>query len=103
MRARALIGLVVLKGARSLIVSSSQFAYNSTGGAFMSNAGQGDCLAGCVAALRAQGLSSFDAACAGAWACGRAAEWVRADAHLCPNVLASQVIRALPRAFASVL
>ncbi len=66
-------GTLLLKGARSLIANCQQCVYNSTGGPFMANGGQGDVLAGVVAALAAQGLPPLHAAAAAAFACGQAA------------------------------
>ncbi len=66
-------GTLLLKGARSLIANRSQCLYNGTGGPFMANGGQGDVLAGTIAALAAQGQPPLQAAAAGAHACGRAA------------------------------
>ena len=69
---------LLLKGARSLITDGSSILYNSTGGPFMANGGQGDVLAGVVAGFAAQGLSPFHAAALGAFICGRAAGIARA-------------------------
>ncbi len=66
-------GTLLLKGARSLIASPECCIYNSTGGPFMANGGQGDVLAGTIAALAAQGLPPLQAAAAGAFSCGLAA------------------------------
>ncbi len=66
-------GTLVLKGARSLIAQREQCLINSTGGPFMANGGQGDVLAGAIAALAAQGLPPLHAAAVGAYACGHAA------------------------------
>ncbi len=66
--------VLLLKGARTLIGNRQQLYYNSTGGPFMANGGQGDVLAGCIAGLAAQGMAPLAAAAAGAYACGRAAE-----------------------------
>ncbi len=91
---------LLLKGARSLIASPQGIAYNSNGGSFMANGGQGDCLAGVIAALLAQGMPPHDAACTGAWLCGRAAEraWQLLNCPLA--VTASQVTAQLQEALA---
>jgi NAD(P)H-hydrate epimerase len=58
--------VVVLKGAGSLIADpSGRVAVCPWGNPGMSTAGTGDVLTGIVAALRAQGLDAWDAACAG--------------------------------------
>ena len=64
---------LLLKGARTLITDGREVWYNSTGGPYMANGGQGDVLAGCIGALLAQGLSPMQAAVVGAYSCGQAA------------------------------
>ena len=64
---------LLLKGARSIISDGAGLLYNSTGGPYMANGGQGDVLAGVITAFVAQGLSLKDAAALGAYSCGRAA------------------------------
>ena len=49
-------------------------SYNTTGNPGMATGGMGDILTGVCAGLAGQGLSLYDAACLGAWLCGRAAE-----------------------------
>lgn len=87
---------LLLKGARTIIADRSQVMYNSTGGPYMANGGQGDVLAGTIGALAAQGLPTFRAAAAGAYACGLAAEQARAESSFPPAIRASQVVAKLP-------
>jgi hydroxyethylthiazole kinase-like uncharacterized protein yjeF len=64
MRYRACI---VLKGAGSIVGAPGQTpVVIDAGNPGMASAGMGDVLTGTIAALRAQGLAAFDAACAGA-------------------------------------
>lgn len=91
---------LLLKGARSLIANPQQAYYNSTGGPFMANGGQGDVLSGCIGALAAQGMPPLQAAALGAYACGLAAEMAWAKQGFPPAVRASHVIRHLPAALA---
>jgi NAD(P)H-hydrate repair Nnr-like enzyme with NAD(P)H-hydrate dehydratase domain len=42
--------------------------------AWLASAGTGDVLSGIISAMRARGMSSFEAACAAVWLHGRAAE-----------------------------
>ncbi len=59
--------VVVLKGAGTLVAAPARVpAVVGAGNPGMASAGMGDVLTGVIAALRAQGLSAFDAACAGA-------------------------------------
>lgn len=67
-------GVVVLKGAPSVIASAHQLWVNSSGHSGMSVAGMGDTLAGILAGLLAQGLSLEDAACCGVYLHGLAGE-----------------------------
>jgi len=66
---------VLFKGARTIVADRGRpLSYNSTGNPGMATGGMGDVLTGVCAGLIAQGLSLYDAARVGAWACGRAAE-----------------------------
>lgn len=69
--ARRFNAVTVLKGAGSLIVRPDGFyRLNTSGGPALAAAGQGDVLSGAIAALLAQGLPAFDAACCAVWAHG---------------------------------
>jgi NAD(P)H-hydrate epimerase len=66
---------LLLKGARTVVAERGRpLSYNSTGNPGMATGGMGDVLTGVCAGLVGQGLSLYDAARVGAWACGRAAE-----------------------------
>jgi len=70
-------GVVVLKGAGTLIASESDaLAIADVGNAGMATGGMGDVLSGIIGSLLAQKLSLYDAACAGCVAHGAAAEAV---------------------------
>lgn len=91
---------LLLKGARTLIADRRTCYYNSTGGPYMANGGQGDVLSGVIGALAAQGCPPLQAAAAGAYRCGLAAEraYLRAlrEGAVFPAVVtAGQVIAAL--------
>jgi hydroxyethylthiazole kinase-like uncharacterized protein yjeF len=67
--------IAVLKGAGTVIADvDGRVAINPTGNARLATAGSGDVLAGVIAALAAQGLSAWQAACTGVYAHGAAAE-----------------------------
>jgi len=66
---------LLLKGSRTIVAERGRpLSYNTTGNPGMATGGMGDVLTGVCAALLGQGLSPYDAARAGAWLCGRAAE-----------------------------
>jgi NAD(P)H-hydrate epimerase len=68
-------GVVVLKGAGSLIAAGSgPIRLCDQGNPGMASGGMGDVLSGVLAALLAQGLGLFEAASAGVWLHGKAAD-----------------------------
>lgn len=65
---------VLLKNAVSVVENGENSCVNERGTAGQAKAGTGDVLSGVIAGLCASGLSTFDGACAGAYAVGYAAE-----------------------------
>ena len=86
-------GVVVLKGAGTLIADRRHRVICTEGNPGMASAGMGDVLTGIIAGLRAQGLTAFDAACLGVQAHARAAD--RAAGAGERGLLATDVIAAL--------
>lgn len=80
-RAAALSGCVVLlKGHQSIIADpDGRIAVNPTGNPGLATGGTGDVLSGLLGALLARGLDAFEAACAGAFIHGSAADRIAAD------------------------
>ncbi len=89
---------LVLKGAGTLVAKDAKICRNPTGNPGMSRGGSGDVLAGMIAALAAQGLSSWDAACAGVYLHGMAGD-IAAQKYSEQAMLPRDLIECLPEAF----
>jgi hydroxyethylthiazole kinase-like uncharacterized protein yjeF len=89
--------VVVYKGADTLVAApDGRLGFRPPASAWLATAGTGDVLSGMIAALRAQGLPAFEAACAGVWLHGRAAEFAG------PEMIADDLVEAIPAALASL-
>jgi len=90
---------IVLKGADTLIAQrGAPTVTNATGNAGLAKAGSGDVLSGIIGALLARGMRTLDAAIAGAWIHGRAADALAAEVGE-ESYISSDLARALGRAF----
>ena len=85
--------VIVYKGPDTLVASpDGRLAFAPPAPAWLATAGTGDVLSGIIAAMRARGLEAFEAACAGVWLHGRAAEIAG------PRMIADDLLGAIPRA-----
>lgn len=93
---RAWGATVVLKGARTVVASPDrQVLINPTGNPGLATGGTGDVLAGLIAGLLAQGLTPVQAAAAGVYAHGWAADRL-AEARGMAGLIAGDLLEELP-------
>lgn len=89
----------VLKGKGTVVTDGARTRINPTGNPAMAAGGMGDVLTGALAALIAQGLGRFEAACAAVYLHGLAADLARTGDR---GLLARDVADALPRAIKKI-
>lgn len=95
-------GVVVLKGAHTLIAApEGAVVLNVTGNSGMATAGSGDVLTGLLAALLAQRLAPFDAACLAVYLHGLAGD-LAASAKGEAGLVAGDIVEALPQAYLEI-
>ena len=92
--------IVVLKGDDTLVASADRLAVSRGGSPGLAPAGTGDVLSGTIGALLARGADPFAAVCAGVHAHQRAGRIAAERAGSAESVVATDVIAALPAAFA---
>jgi ADP-dependent NAD(P)H-hydrate dehydratase len=96
--ARKVGGVLLLKGAGTVVTDGEKVYRNATGNPGMATGGTGDVLTGLVAALVGQGLPAFDAAALGAWVHGRAGDLAAGDIGQ-TSLTATDVLEYIPRVF----
>ena len=95
---------VLLKGSDTLVVEGERAAVNSTGSVALATAGTGDVLSGVIGALLSRGMEPFEAARAGAWVHGRAAElWLEGTGWPAESMVATDLLDFLPPAMGEIL
>lgn len=94
---------VLLKGADTMVVEGGRTAVNSTGDVALATAGTGDILSGMIGALMSRGMSGYEAARAGAWAHGRAAQlWRRGTGWPAESLIATDLLNYIPQAIREI-
>ncbi len=93
--------VVVLKGHHTLITDGRRQARNTTGNPGMATGGSGDVLTGVITALACQGLAVYEAARLGVYLHGLAGDLAAAELGQV-SLIASDLVRFLPRAFQSL-
>ncbi|MCL6730443.1 NAD(P)H-hydrate dehydratase [Sphingomonas hankyongi] len=93
--ARRSEAVIVYKGPDTIVAApDGRVGFAPPAPPWLASAGTGDVLAGIIAAMRARGLPAFEAACAGVWLHGRAAEIAG------PQMIADDLARAVQQALA---
>jgi ADP-dependent NAD(P)H-hydrate dehydratase / NAD(P)H-hydrate epimerase len=95
--------VLVLKGANTVVAEPGGLTkVIPIASPALAKAGTGDSLAGIITGLRAQGLSAFDAAWAGAWIHARAGVLAAKTMGTTASVLSSEVIQSIPKVFSEL-
>jgi len=89
---------LVLKGAETIVTDGQRVYTNTTGNPGMATGGSGDVLTGVIAALIAQRMDPFDAACLGVYAHGLAGDVAR-DNNGVVGLIAGDIVDALADAW----
>lgn len=93
-------GVVVLKGAGSVIARPDGFAaVNTSGNPGLATGGSGDVLAGFCGALLAQGWPAWEAALGAVWMHGAAADWLVTDGSGPIGLTAGELPKAIRAVF----
>ena len=96
--AKATNTVIVLKGADTVIAAlDGRARINTNAPPWLATAGSGDALAGIISAQAANGQNIFDAASAGVWLHGQAAQAIG------PGLIAEDIADGLPQALKSII
>jgi hydroxyethylthiazole kinase-like uncharacterized protein yjeF len=95
---------VVLKGSGTIVAApDGRVVVNPTGNAGLATGGSGDTLGGMIGALLAQRMPAFEAACAGVFLHGRAAEILSAEGEGPAGLTAGELAPAFRRLLNAML
>ena len=94
--AKKIGGVLVLKGAPTLVADGETVAANTTGHQGLATGGSGDVLTGIIAGLRAQGLPPSSAAQVGVFIHGKAADLLL-ESHGYRGMIAGDLMNVLPK------
>lgn len=95
--------IVVLKGANTVIAApDGRTAVVPIASPALARAGSGDVLAGLIVGLRAQSVSAFDSAVAGAWIHARSGLLAAIRLGTTISVLAGDILEAIPTVFKEI-
>ncbi len=90
--------ILVLKGAETIVTDGHRVYTNTTGNPGMATGGSGDVLTGVIAALIAQDMDPFDAACLGVYAHGLAGDIAR-DNNGAVGMISGDIVDSLADAW----
>lgn len=93
--ARRINATIVSKGKTDIATDGTSSRKNSSGTPGMTVGGTGDVLAGIITGLLSKGMSTFDAACLGAYISGKAGEIAFSDMSY--GMMATDVIESIPK------
>jgi len=94
--------VVVLKGYKTLVACDQKIYEIQSGNPALAKAGTGDVLTGMITGFLAQGLTSDQAACLGAYVHGKVADdWLK-DKKDVLSLMASDLLNLLPRTMAQI-
>ena len=93
--------IYVVKDARSIVADSNRYYINVSGNHGMATGGSGDVLTGMIAALAAQGMEPYEAACLGVYIHGMAGDEAAKDKSTY-SMMASDIVSSIEKVLISL-